>query len=315
MESMGRSGVKDFAGGALRPQPVYFEGKNGLRLRGDLWQPTACEQDLQVLMLHGGGQTRHSWRGVGARLSRIGVRVTCIDTRGHGDSDWSSDRDYLLPTLADDVIHVLRQIGRPVAMVGASLGGLTALYASRRLVESRLPERMSALVLVDIVPHFEDEGSTRIQQFMASGLSGFETLEQAADAIANYLPHRTRRMSQSGLRRILRLAADGKWYWHWDPAILSDSHAIRADDIAYVDQAAKQITIPALLVRGLLSDVVTDNGVARLKADVPQLEVVDLPRAAHTAAGDDNDAFSAAVIDFLVRIAPSSAVAAAAGGG
>ena len=67
---------------------------------------------------------------------------------------------------------------------------------------------------VDVVPRYEKDGSARIRDFMASGLNGFESLDEAADAVAAYLPYRSKPRSPEGLKKNLRLR-DGRWYWHW----------------------------------------------------------------------------------------------------
>jgi pimeloyl-ACP methyl ester carboxylesterase len=155
-------------------------------------------------------------------------------------------------------------------------------------------------VLVDVVPRFEKDGSARIRDFMFSGIDGFDSLEQAADAVAAYLPHRAKPRSPEGLKKNLRLR-DGRWYWHWDPAFLTkpeDDPFVRMD---MLEQAAINLEVPILLIRGKLSDVVSAEGVQDFLTKVPHAEFVELLEAGHTAAGDDNDAFSEVVVEFVNR--------------
>jgi pimeloyl-ACP methyl ester carboxylesterase len=159
---------------------------------------------------------------------------------------------------------------------------------------------VTRLILVDVVPRFEKTGSARIRDFMFSGIDGFESLDQAADAVAAYLPYRTKPRSPEGLKKNLRLR-DGRWYWHWDPAFMTkpgDDPELRTEKF---EQAAVDLAIPILLIRGKLSDVVSPEGVRHFLAEVPNAEFVELSDAGHTAAGDDNDAFSAAVVSFVNR--------------
>ena len=186
---------------------------------------------------------------------------------------------------------MLDQIGRPVVLIGASMGGLTGILAAHEAG----PEVVTKLVLVDVVPRFEKDGSARIRDFMASGLHGFDSLEQAADAVAAYLPHRTKPRSPEGLKKNLRLR-DGRWYWHWDPAFLTKPGDDPFARVEKLEQAAIDLEIPILLIRGKLSDVVSDEGVKDFLAKVPHAEFVELSDAGHTAAGDDNDAFSEVVV-------------------
>jgi pimeloyl-ACP methyl ester carboxylesterase len=144
------------------------------------------------------------------------------------------------------------------------MGGLTGILVA----DEAGPQRVTKLVLVDVVPRYEKDGSARIRDFMASHIDGFDSLEQAADAVAAYLPHRTKPRSPEGLKKNLR-SRDGRWYWHWDPALMTKP----GDD-------------PAL-------------GVADFLSKVPGAHLVELSEAGHTAAGDDNDAFSAAVVEFV----------------
>jgi len=68
------------------------------------------------------------------------------------------------------------------------------------------------------------------------------------------------------------------------------------------EHAAMGLKIPVLLIRGKLSDVVSPEGVQHFLAQVPRAEFVELSNAGHTAAGDDNDAFSDAVVAFVERL-------------
>jgi pimeloyl-ACP methyl ester carboxylesterase len=278
------------------PQTVTFRGVDDLNLIADEWNRGAAsaEDRPTVLMLHGGGQNRHSWKNTGQILADAGFHVIAIDSRGHGDSDRSPTANYTVEALCADTLQVLYQIGRPVVLIGASMGGLTGIAAAHEAG----PELVTKLVLVDVVPRFEKDGSARIRDFMFSGVDGFESLDDAADAVAAYLPHRPRPRSPEGLKKNLRLR-DGRWYWHWDPAFLTkpaDDPFARMD---MLEQAAINLEIPILLIRGKLSDVVTPEGVEDFLAKVPSAEFVELSEAGHTAAGDDNDAFSEVVVRFV----------------
>lgn len=279
-------------------ETVSFRGAEGLTLVGDEWNRGAesAAGRPTVLMLHGGGQNRFSWKNTGQILADSGLHVVAIDSRGHGDSDRSPEARYSVEMLCADVLEVLDQIGRPVALIGASMGGLTGILVAREAG----PERVTQLVLVDVVPRFEKDGSARIRDFMFNHVHGFDNLEQAADAVAAYLPHRKRPKSHEGLKKNLR-RRDGRWYWHWDPAFLTapgDDPFVRADKL---EQAAVELTVPILLIRGKLSDVVSPEGVQEFLRMVPAAEFVELSDAGHTAAGDDNDAFTEAVVGFVSR--------------
>lgn len=275
---------------------VEFRGDESLRLVADEWNRGAGGDRPTILMLHGGGQNRFSWKNTGQVLADHGFHVVALDARGHGDSDRAPDGRYTVDTLARDVAAVLTALDGPVVLIGASMGGLTGIKAAYQAG----PRIVTKLVLVDVVPRFESEGSHRIRDFMTRHVHGFETLEQAADAIADYLPYRRRPRNLEGLKKNLR-QRDGRWHWHWDPAFVLQAGDDPFVEIEKLEREAMDLAIPILLIRGKLSDVVSPEGVADFLAKVPRAEFVELSEAGHTAAGDDNDAFSDAVISFVTR--------------
>jgi pimeloyl-ACP methyl ester carboxylesterase len=279
------------------PHTVTFRGAEGLVLVADEWNRGAsADGQPTVLMLHGGGQNRFSWKKTGQILADRGLHVIALDSRGHGDSDRSPDAHYTVDILCADTLAVIEQIGRPVALIGASMGGLTGILAA----DEAGPQKVTQLVLVDVVPRYEKDGSARIRDFMFNHVHGFDSLEEAADAVAAYLPHRPKPRNPEGLKKNLR-QRDGRWYWHWDPNFLTapdDDPFVRVDRL---EQAAVDLRIPILLIRGKLSDVVSPEGVQDFLAKVPRAEFVELSDAGHTAAGDDNDAFSEVVVQFVSR--------------
>ena len=274
---------------------VQFGVDGALTLVGDEWNAGAADRPT-ILMLHGGGQNRFSWKNTGQILADRGFHVIALDARGHGDSDRAPGAQYTIHALANDIAAVLEQIDRRVVIIGASMGGLTGIMAAA----AAGPQRVTGLVLVDVVPRFEHEGTERIRDFMTRHVHGFDNLEQAADAIADYLPHRRRPRNLEGLKKNLR-HRDGRWHWHWDPAFVTSVSDDPFADIDELEHAAAGLAIPILLIRGKLSDVVSPEGVEDFLTKVPHAQFVELSDAGHTAAGDDNDAFSDAVVAFLNR--------------
>jgi pimeloyl-ACP methyl ester carboxylesterase len=281
-----------------KPRTVEFTGVDGITLIGDEWNHAdpRGNQRPTILMLHGGGQNRFSWKSTGEVLADRGFRVVAVDTRGHGDSDRAPEADYALDALTGDVLRVINQIGTPVMVIGASMGGLTGIMAA----DEGGPDTVTKLVLVDVVPRFEKSGSARIRDFMFRHVHGFDSLEEAAEAVAEYLPHRTQPGSPEGLKKNLRLR-DGRWHWHWDPAFLTKPRDDPFGRVDRMEKAAMRLRIPILLIRGKLSDVVSPEGVRDFLAKVPHAEFVELAGAGHTAAGDVNDAFSDTVVAFVTR--------------
>lgn len=256
-----------------------------------------------VILLHGGGQTRHSWSGAMHALVERGYRVINFDARGHGDSDWSPGGAYELDDRVEDLRTIVATLDTPFALVGASLGGSTAIHA----VACGLSP--AAVVLVDIVPKPDWVGVDRIVSFMRANPDGFSTLEEAVDAVATYNPERPRPRDPKGLMRNLRLRDNGRLYWHWDPRITLTEprkHQVQVERSAL--KMAERDGLPVMLVRGSKSDVVSEEGVEAFRALIPTLEVADVSGAGHMVAGDRNDAFNASVIGFLQRnLAPALA--------
>ncbi|KAJ3338114.1 hypothetical protein HDU93_009985 [Gonapodya sp. JEL0774] len=295
------------------PNRRTFLGFNGVRLAADTYGDPS---NPCVLFLHGGGQTRHSWGSTANHLARLGFYAVSMDLRGHGDSEWDPKSDYSMTAFEVDVLNVTSELNGPI-VVGASMGGSAAIWSAKNA-------NMTGIVLVDISIHNEPEGISRIVGFMTNRTE-FESLQDAADYVAAYLPHRPRPKDNSGLSKNLRLQANGKYRWHWDPAFMTSSGRGRSvqeptsdadntdtgDRLVGLVERAKGIKCPCLLVRGKMSDVVSENSVKQFLELVPHAQFVDVQGASHMVAGDKNDAFTAAVLQFVLplkeRMKPSNA--------
>jgi pimeloyl-ACP methyl ester carboxylesterase len=287
--------------GSSAPAPVFlrFELANGMSIAADA-QGDPSHQP--VLFLHGGGQTRHAWGESAEVLAKAGFYAICMDHRGHGQSGWAGPDQYKLEHFVEDLFAVLEQLPDKPVLVGASLGGITALLAETAQEESIA----KAVILVDVTPRLETEGVDRIIAFMRGGAEGFASIEEAADAVARYLPHRERPKDLSGLAKNLRKMDDGRYYWHWDPQMLKtwerDKYT-EDDDRKLKERLSKvrNLSIPALLIRGRLSDIVSTDTANEFLQMVPHAEYVDLADAHHMVAGDRNDAFTDAILQFLLK--------------
>jgi pimeloyl-ACP methyl ester carboxylesterase len=244
-----------------------FGASGGVSLSGDAYGEVHGKP--AVLLLHGGGQTRHSWGRAAIELCTRGYYVLALDLRGHGDSDWA-------PVIS---LVVAGEASEPA---------------------------IRALVLGDVTPQVDPAGRTPIIGFMRDRPDGFGSLEEAADVIARYLPHRPRPKDLSGLHRNLRRHADGRWYWHWDPRFFDTFEPDHEAAAKRYTAAAVGVKVPTLLVRGTKSELVTPENVRHFRESIPHAEYVDVADAAHMIAGDRNDVFNEVVLDFLQRHVPPS---------
>jgi non-heme chloroperoxidase len=281
------------------PHPV-FQTRDG-RLALSVFGP---EDGRPIVFLHGGGQTRHAWSRSASLLGERGWRAIAADLRGHGDSDWTGK--YLLADFAGDVVELAHAQREKPVLVGASLGGLSSLLANA----TEAGEVSRGLVLVDIAPRVNMAGVDRILGFMAAHPGGFSSQEEAAGFVAAYQPQRAQKSDPGGLRKNLRQHDDGRWYWHWDPAMLAtflkawedkSEGKVRADEERFY-AAAEKLTQPVLLVRGTQSDVVDESITRDFCARIPQARVADVSGAGHMVAGDRNDVFLEVVSGFIEGI-------------
>ena len=273
---------------------MHFKGHGDIKIAADVWGSN--NQEL-VILLHGGGQTRHAWGDTGKKLAEAGYHSVALDLRGHGDSEWHADGDYSIRAYKDDLVSIINEIGKPARLVGASLGGMASLVLAGDEINSDL---CTALIMVDIGIYPDPVGSDRIVSFMLSGEKGFDSLEDVAKSISDYLPHRKKPKDLEGLKKNLRLKSDGRYYWHWDPRFIRRRPGSR--DKRYFDlqlKAAEKVTIPTLLIRGALSDVVTMKDVDYFLSVISHAKFVEIENAAHMIAGDRNDIFAEEAIKFL----------------
>jgi pimeloyl-ACP methyl ester carboxylesterase len=284
-----------------------FTGDDGNLLAGDRWG----ELPAQAILFHGGGQTRHAWGQTARRFAEAGLPALNVDLRGHGDSEWERSGFYAFTDSARDVTKIIAGQGTPVVLVGASLGGVVSLVASRHA-----PELIKAIILVDVTPTMQYTGIDRILNFMRARPDGFADLDDARAAITAYQPHRTRQASEEGMRRNLRRRDDGRWVWHWDPRTLTFATRDWLEkQRREMEAAVAALTVPVVLVRGAESDVVSEQDAGAFLALNPRARRLDVPGARHMVAGDENDLFCSAMLAELSRLGLLPPRAVTSGGG
>ena len=288
----------------LTPATATFIGAAGNKPVADVFGDSGSP----VLLLHGGGQTRHAWFKTAEEIARKGHTAYALDQRGHGDSDWVANGAYEFSDYAADAKVVAAELTRrtgakPIA-IGASLGGIASLLAEGQSERDKGANIFSALVLVDITPRVDQTGVAKVLGFMRSrAKEGFESVADAAQAVADYLPQRPRPKSNEGLKKNLRLSPDGRWRWHWDPRFLDGPRAAGANRRALeaVLRGCAQDCDPGpACARRILRTRAKAH--ARISRSRTARRIRRCHRQRHMVAGDRNDHFSAAVLSFIGRL-------------
>ncbi|GIW44670.1 MAG: hydrolase [Candidatus Binatia bacterium] len=249
-----------------------------------------------LVCLHGITQTAHSWDEVAPELARE-FRVLCIDQRGHGDSDWAPDGDYSRHTQAEDLEGIRTALGlESFVLAGMSMGGINAITYT-----VRYPERVRALIIVDVSPQIEAKGVENIRQFIQQEdiLPNFEDFVARAHA---FNPRRSLENIRSRLAHNLKQLPDGRWTWKYDPYLRSPERSFRASALLGLWDDVAKIRCPTLIVKGAESDILSPEAARRLQEAIPGSVLVTIPGAGHSVMGDNPQAFVAAAQSFLARL-------------
>jgi len=279
---------------------IRFAGYDGIKLAADVAGDPA---NPCILLLPAFGQTRAAWSRAAKALAAAGRYVVTLDLRGHGESDWAPRRHYTLGDIVQDVTAVISQLPSRPAVVGAGLGGLAALAA----IGEQAEPIGCALVLVDAAPRMARQGLDRMSALMTIDTAGFSSVEEAAEAVAPYLPN-SGIPSLAEIQRHLRRADDGRFRWHIDPAYhaFTEDASVRLSALQRLNAAAAAVRIPTALVRGEASATIDQDSIANFRALVPHAEFADLAGVGGAIVGDRNDAFDATILEFLERVVPRS---------
>ncbi len=270
----------------------------GMRLHYLDWgSPGSPPGPSHVLFLHGGGLTARTWDLVCLAL-RNDYHCLALDQRGHGDSEWSPGLEYGTDAHIRDLDALIGQLGleRPV-LVGQSMGALNSLaYAARHV------DAVAGLVLVDMTPDVQAKGTERIFDFVTAPAE-LDSVDAFVERALDFNPSRDPRLLRRSLLHNLRRLPNGKWTWKYDRRGMTRERfdELRAE-VAGVWDLLDGVTCPALVVRGELSDVVSDESAAALADALPDGDWIGIKDAGHTVQGDNPRALAAAIDAFLRRI-------------
>ena len=107
----------------LKDRIVSFIAGDGLKLVGETAGTLAdCQNKPPVVLLHGGGQTRHAWKKTQQALASAGIYSIAMDLRGHGESDWSASGNYTATSFTEDLKLVVDSLPAPTSSGGCITG-------------------------------------------------------------------------------------------------------------------------------------------------------------------------------------------------
>ena len=252
---------------------------------------------MPVLFVHGFSHNRSVWENLAEALPGA-FRPVSIDLRGHGESPWSIEGEYDLPSYADDLLPFLDRIGIDrILLVGHSLGGNVAtLFAAAH------PDRVRALVLVDTGPVLEVGGASRVADDVQRALRSYARVEDFREQLRLIHPKGDAeildRLAETGL--VQRL--DGRFEPALDPGVLGPADG--SADLAALERelwgALARVRVPVLLVRGGLSAVLSEKVAQEMVEEVlPDGCLVTLSGAGHAVMIDDGPALASAIRAFL----------------
>jgi len=245
-----------------------------------------------LVLLHGYTSHARTWDAFAAAMTDR-YRVIALDQRGHGESGWAGADGYRIEDMADDLTALVAALGLTgFTLLGLSMGGMVAMeYAGRR------PAELAAVVIVDIAPELVSSGAGRIRE--GAKASDIFVSRDAAFAVAradNPRPpeaHHRHRVDHS----LMRLA-DGTWTWRYD-RVLRSASALRPRDAATAWRSCEAINVPALLIRGAESDLLSPEIAARMVKTIPGGQFAEVAASGHAVPLDAPDGFLAAAREFL----------------
>jgi pimeloyl-ACP methyl ester carboxylesterase len=264
----------------------------GCRFHYVEWGPAAAPP---VFFLHGITGHARTWDDE-ARLLAGRYRVLVLDQRGHGDTDPAPDGDYSDDALLGDLTAFADALGlRRCTLVALSLGGRVAInFAGTQ------PGRVERLVIVDIGPEIAPVGRARVGALMAGAPERFESVEDVITSMRANAPLYTEAMLRHRAQHAVRPLPGGGFTWKYDRALREAIRQGRMRVPADLWAQWRAITCPTLLVRGALSDILSDETAKRMVDELPAARLVVVPGAGHTVPGDQPAAFQSLLREFLM---------------
>ena len=249
---------------------------------------------VPLLIVHGLSYFSWDWLGVAQTLGTE-REVLCLDMRGFGDSEWSPQKDYAVPTMGADILRVLDHVGwKQALLVGHSMGGRSTTWLA-----AKHPGRVAGLALVDYSPENAPAGSKRITQIVANTPERFASIEEAM----KYFNSTNRERFENYLSADLSVKRDHHFRDQFKRLLETGERPKLGVDMW---QLLGEVRCPILSMRGARSDMYAAETVAKMKAANPRLAVVEVD-AGHNIAGENPQGFVAALRPFLALLEESHA--------
>jgi pimeloyl-ACP methyl ester carboxylesterase len=278
---------------------------DGLPLYARDYPPLLPETGLPVICLHGLTRNSRDFEVIAPRIAALGRRVIAPDMRGRGKSANDPDPAHYVPTVyAQDVVKLMDTLEVPRAVfIGTSMGGLIMM-----VVATMAPDRIAASVLNDVGPKLNTSGLSRIASYVGRSQPVASWSEAAAAVRAVNGAAYPARIDDEAFwlafaRRTFREREDGQIEATYDPhialAFIDFDEDAPAPDLTPLFAALAQK--PMLSVRGAISDLLSEDAVAAMRALKPDLEAVSVENVGHAPALDEPEAWDA-VLNFLARV-------------
>jgi pimeloyl-ACP methyl ester carboxylesterase len=275
----------------------YWESSDGLRLHyrdypGDASRPP-------IICIPGLTRNARDFEGVASRLAGE-WRLICVELRGRGESAYSKNpMTYVPPTYLDDVEALIAALKlERFVLFGTSLGGLITM-----LLAAGGKERIAGALLNDIGPTMESRGLEHIRSYVGRSQNWPTWLHAArylAEAQADRYPDWELDQWLVYAKRLAKLTPTGRVVFDYDMRI-AEPFKLPAGEAGFdLWPTFRALAgIPSLLVHGGISDLLSAETVAKMKAEVPTMESVTVPHVGHAPTLEEPEAVKA--IDQLLK--------------
>jgi pimeloyl-ACP methyl ester carboxylesterase len=285
---------------------VFISAPDGLRLHVRCYGKRSA-QALPVVCLPGLARTAGDFEILATALSQDPTaprRVIALDYRGRGQSDYDRDpANYSFQVELADVLAVLTALDcQPAVIVGTSRGGILAM-----LMAAVRPSVIAGVVLNDIGPVIEPKGLMRIKGYVGklpqprSYGEGAEILRRLFDA---QFPKLTAEDWLASAHRAFK-DVNGRLVPDYDVALAKTLEGVDFEKPLppLWPQFDALKNVPAMVIRGANSDLLSQATVDAMRARRALLETLEVPDQGHTPLLAEADVI-ARIADFVARCEP-----------